>query len=367
MRILLVGPSPDVPGGIGSWMRLLQENPPEGIEFVPAYTLTTDTAMSDYRTRFGPPPLRLAKNALHMARLLRRLPRLIQESDVVGAHIHFASRGSFLRKRLVAKKLLEIGLPYGLHAHGAEFHMFYENSSQKTKMQIVEFLNNSRGLICLATFWKEFYQHLLKDAHTKQFVLVNPVELPDLIPQREVRLSMRLVFLGRMGDRKGSARAVRAVAMLPDTVRPHVELWLAGDGEVEATRVLVHELGLEQQVRVSGWIDAEERNRWLKDADAFILPTRAEGVPMSILEAIAWGLPVITTPVGGIPDVIRSGVEGIMVEPDDIQAISEAMRFFVEHPEERLRMGQNARQRAREFALPEYRRKLRDIYLELFG
>ncbi len=367
MRMLLVGPSPDVPGGIGSWMRVMLANPPEGIEYVPVYTLTPDTAMADSRTRFGPPLLRLLKNALQLARVVRSLPKIIDETSAVGAHIHFSSRGSFHRKRIVAKHLSRVGFPFVLHAHSGGFDEYFKRSSKKNKELIIEFVSSPIGFISLACIWQEFYAKLMRPPLPKMYVMPNPVVMPESIPDRSLTLNLRLVFLGRMGEHKGTNRILQAVALLPQEIRGRVQIWFAGDGDVEGTQRLASELGLEQQVKVSGWIGEAERNRWLVEGDCLILPSRAEGMPMTILEAIAWGIPVIASPVGGIPEVVRHQVEGILVNPEDIQAISEAIRFFVEHPEERLRMGQNARQRAYEFALPEYRRKLRDIYLELFG
>ena len=367
MRILLVGPSPEVPGGIGSWIRLILAHPIGGIEYVPVHTLTPDTAMADFRSRFGPPITRLAKNFLQMMRVLHRLPRLVHENAVAGAHIHFSSRGSFQRKRLVADRLSKLATPYVLHAHSGGFDVYYERTSQKNKERIVKFINSPVGFISLAHFWQAFYERLMTPPKPKLYVMPNPVVLPEVVPEREGNSCLRLIFLGRMGEHKGSDRVLRAMAQLPAPVRNRVEAWFAGDGDIEGMHRLAQELGLEGQVYISGWIGVEERNRWLAEADCLILPSRAEGMPMTILEALAWGLPVISSPVGGIPEVVRQGQEGIFVESDDISAISEAIRFMVEHPEERLRMGHNARQRAHEFALPEYRRKLRDIYVELFG
>jgi len=289
MRILLVGPSPEVPGGIGSWIRLLLEHPPEAIEYVPVYTVTPATAMADFRTCLGPPLGRLVKNAFQLMGVLKRLPHLVQSSGVVGAHIHFASRGSFQRKRLVVKQLSRIGHPYLLHAHGGRFDVFYEQSSESTKQRITEFISGSVGFISLAQFWQAFYERLMTPPKPKLYVMPNPVVLPEVVPEREGNSCLRLIFLGRMGEHKGSDRVLRAMAQLPAPVRNRVEAWFAGDGDIEGMHRLAQELGLEGQVYISGWIGVEERNRWLAEADCLILPSRAEGVPMTIL-APQWGV-----------------------------------------------------------------------------
>ena len=70
------------------------------------------------------------------------------------------------------------------------------------------------------------------------------------------------------------------------------------------------------------WVDPQERERLLNESDVFALPSYIEGVPMALLEAMASGLPSITTPVGGIPDVFTHGAEGFLVQPGDVPAIT---------------------------------------------
>ena len=106
---------------------------------------------------------------------------------------------------------------------------------------------------------------------------------------------------------------MNAFAALPESMRARARLVLAGDGDVEGMKKLAAPLG--DRVRVLSWIDAHERDRLLAESDVFVLPSYAEGVPMSLLEAMAAGLPCITTPVGGIPDVFTHGAEGMLVAP----------------------------------------------------
>ena len=129
------------------------------------------------------------------------------------------------------------------------------------------------------------------------------------------------------GQQKGTYDLVNAFAALPDAVRARARLMLAGDGDVEAIRKLAEPFG--EQMRVLPWIDSAERERLLAQSDVFVLPSYHEGVPMALLEAMAAGLPAIVTPVGGIPDVLRTGVEGLMVEPARVTELSAAMARLV--------------------------------------
>jgi glycosyltransferase involved in cell wall biosynthesis len=93
-----------------------------------------------------------------------------------------------------------------------------------------------------------------------------------------------------------------------------------------------------------------------------VLPSYHEGVPMALLEAMAAGLPAIVTPVGGIPDVLRHGVEGLMVEPARVTELSAAMARLVDHDGERIASGRRAHERARNYDIHAYARSLAEIY-----
>jgi glycosyltransferase involved in cell wall biosynthesis len=153
---------------------------------------------------------------------------------------------------------------------------------------------------------------------------------------------------------------VNAFAALPAAVRARARLVLAGNGDVDAIGKLAAPLG--DQVRVLPWVDSAERDRLLAQSDVFVLPSYNEGVPMSLLEAMAAGLPSISTPVGGIPDVMSHGVEGLLVEPARVTHLTSALATFINDDAERLAAGRRAHERARAFDVHAYARRLADIY-----
>ncbi|MCS6923441.1 MAG: glycosyltransferase, partial [Fimbriimonadales bacterium] len=155
------------------------------------------------------------------------------------------------------------------------------------------------------------------------------------------------------------------VARLPQPLRERVRLYMAGDGEVDAVRRLTAELGLQTQVDIRDWIEGEDKERWLQETNAFILPSRAEGLPMAMLEAMAYGKALIVSPVGGIPEFVTDGQEGILVPPDDIEAISRAIARLAENPDLRRQMGLAARKRVEPLSVVNYMSQIVEIYRQV--
>ncbi|HEY6125986.1 MAG TPA: glycosyltransferase, partial [Steroidobacteraceae bacterium] len=215
-------------------------------------------------------------------------------------------------------------------------------------------------LIALSSQWRDFYVQECEVSPSQVVVLSNPVRVPARVPDRAGRAQVQFLHLGRLGKRKGGYDLMNAFAALPESLRSRARLVLAGDGDVEGMRKLAEPFG--DRVQVLSWIDSNERDRLLAESDVFVLPSYAEGVPMSLLEAMAAGLPCITTPVGGIPDVFTHGAEGMLVSPGDGAQLRTAMSTYIGDETARLAAGKRAYESARAFDVHTYARRLVDIY-----
>jgi glycosyltransferase involved in cell wall biosynthesis len=122
-------------------------------------------------------------------------------------------------------------------------------------------------------------------------------------------------------------------------------LAIAGDGELEYAGHLIQSLGLLGRVRLLGWIDSAEMADVMAGATLFILPSYVEMMPVSLLEAMARGLPVVVSRAGGIEEVVRDGVEGILIDAGDVQAITTAIDVALRDDRLRSRMGKASRLR----------------------
>jgi glycosyltransferase involved in cell wall biosynthesis len=205
-------------------------------------------------------------------------------------------------------------------------------------------------------------------------VLPNPIEVhryEDIARERFARAfpdprPPMALFLGDLLERKGAHDLVRA---WPQVLRrfPGARLVLCGTGDAAGLRRLAVENGVGDRLELPGWIELEEKRRRLREATAFVLPSYVEGVPISLLEAMASGLPSVVTPVGGVLDAVSDDVEALIVSPGDVDAIARAVLRLFGSPQRARTMGEAARARVEEFDIRAFASKLDRIYRRILG
>jgi glycosyltransferase involved in cell wall biosynthesis len=363
-RVLMLGAGLDVQGGITSVEKLILEHAPPELKIHHVATFAKGSAFHNVRVF-----LRAAKTLVQT--LLRK------EADLV--HIHFSERGSTLRKAILILITLGFRKPLVLHAHGATYQEFYVGLPPLVQNLISFVFRQCTKFIALSEGWKAFYAENFHLQPNQIAVLHNPVKLPSESPHRVERQQVTFVFLGRIGKRggaldqvksviafpkqdKGAFDLIRAFAALPEQERACAKLVLAGNGDVEMAQQLIQELGIEEQATVCSWLSPEQRDALLVEADAFVLPSYNEGLPMSMLEAMGWGLPVIVTPVGGIPEVVNHGENGLLVQPGNQQELVQAMQNLIANEDLRLTLGTAARSSIQYLDIKNYISSLLELY-----
>jgi glycosyltransferase involved in cell wall biosynthesis len=302
---------------------------------------------------------------------------LRKKVDVI--HIHFAERGSTLRKLI----LISIGLVFRqsivLHAHGATYKEFYAGLPPLVQ-NIIKFLfSRCSQMIVLSKSWQDYYVNKLGLDNNRVVVLYNPVEMPTSVPDRRGRKSLKFIFLGLIGKRggpldlaksvlsfpkqdKGAFDLIEAFAAMEPNDLERTELILAGNGDLESAHELITKLGLTDKIKILSWLDPEQRDRLLNSADGFMLPSYHEGLPMSMLEAMSWGLPVIVTPVGGIPEMVRDRQNGLLVDPGDHLQLTQALHKLIADESLRISLGSAARESVEHLNIDDYMSSLSHLY-----
>jgi glycosyltransferase involved in cell wall biosynthesis len=325
-RVLHVGP--DVRGGMTEALRGLLASPLAERyrqEFVP--------------THRGPGALR--RLAVYLSALLRLTWWSLRGRGRI-VHVHATVRGSMYRKAVCVLLAKALRRRVVLHVHSGPGDV----STFRAGLGLVSvaFLRFGFRLADVVLAVSSASAVALAEAFEVEGLVVIPNAAPavsERVAKRAANDPPTAVYFG------GFANPVKGGSVLLDALARSeaagLRVVLAGPGELPpAGRTLV-----EDGVEWRGWLDPPERDRTLRTADIFILPSTSEGLPMALLEALANGLAIVATEVGGVPDVVDPEREALIVPPADPTGLAEALGRLAANPDLRDRLGRAARERAR--------------------
>lgn len=295
---------------------------------------------------------------------LRIALRLFTDRNIKIVHLHTAADGSFWRKVQLIQLAKRMGRKVILHVHASRFKDFYEESNRKP--WILENLQRVDLLIVLSASWKEWFTSI-GIPEDKIIILHNITEYPqkkgDKVPVEKGR-PVRFLFLGEIGERKGVFDILSGISHHKEKLQGKIKLRIGGNKHETELKKQITDNGLENIVNFEGWVSGDKKIELLNWADVFILPSYNEGLPISILEAMSYGMPVISTPVGGIPEVVDEQ-NGILVKPGNEEEIVQAITYFIEHPSKISTMGNHSQEVVKTY-LPDYvMNQLKGIYEDL--
>jgi glycosyltransferase involved in cell wall biosynthesis len=349
-RVLMVGPDPRGQGGMATVAALLVRHGPTHAHL--RYVVTH---------RDGSAARRIFTWLIGGSRAAVLL--LSRKTDVL--HAHVSERGSVVRKGVLLVLARLCRVPVLLHCHGAEFVSWHRGLNWFGRYTVGWVFRRANLVAVLGQAWHTTYIELLRLKPERVTVLENPVALPAAVPVRDAELGIRLLFLGRYGARKGSSDVLAAMAALPPEIRGAVTLRMAGDGEIEQTRARARELDV--AARVDGWLGPQDRDAALAEADVFVLPSRDEGLPMALLEAMAWGLVPVVSPVGSIGELVRDEWNGLLVRPGDVDGLARALVLLAGNSALRNRLAASARASVEPFAADTYTARLAKEWATMAG
>ncbi|WP_261844972.1 glycosyltransferase family 4 protein [Aliamphritea ceti] len=318
-KVIMIGCSPNSPGGISSVIKTYEQNSlfDGSVRYISSYYSSNKLLM-------------IFRFCISFCQFIYNL--VVFKPDIV--HVHSASRGSFWRKYIFLRVSCFFGIKTIFHLHSGEFINFYTNQSVAVKNRIRVFLENVDLVIALTPYWKEKINYISTEINVK--VLFNPV---DKQTQSASRINNQLIFLGRLRKEKGIFELLEACKILLQAELQY-NLILAGDGDLKIIEDECERLGISQNVSIVGWVEGKEKYKYLLSSDVFVLPSYFEGLPIGILEAMINNVAVVATNVGGIPDIIDDGQDGVLVEPRDVNALVLALKKVLTNDslKERLRV-----------------------------
>lgn len=261
------------------------------------------------------------------------------------AHVNIGPKGSTFRKICVCMILLLLRIPYIVHLHGSGYDTYYRNSPAVLQYFIRFMFLHARLAIVLGRPWHEFVISSLGVAPANVRIVYNGV--PDHGTSRyATQNGVKITSLGLVGTRKGTDVLLQALALLPKEIA--WKCTIGGNGEITRYEQVSAELGIEDRVEFVGWVGEARVTSLLHETDIFVLASRYENQPLTILEAMASGIPVVSTRIGAIPEQVVDGASGILVEAGDVQALHDALMRLINDPRMRASMGQAGRRRYEE-------------------
>lgn len=278
------------------------------------------------------------------------------------AHLHTAERGSFWRKSILSKTLKSLGIKVVMHHHGAEFEDFYKKASPKQKEKVCNTLNLIDVNIVLSKSLINMILSKAPSAHVE--VLYNAV--PTYNRNMYNITARNILFLGRLGHRKGTYDLLECIKQIDKKIPVEVKFYLCGDGEITEVNQRIKELGIGHRIAYVGWINSIQKKEIFASTMINVLPSYNEGLPMTILETMAYGIPNISTRIASIPEVIHNEKTGYIIEPGDIKNLSTYLIRMINNNTLREQISNNSYEFiTTEFDFTSHSKELKKIYQQL--
>lgn len=349
-RICMVVPAPEVKGGIASVV-----NGYRGSRLEQDYEIIY---VESYRD--GGKLAKLFKGIGAYITFLGVM--LIHRPDAV--HIHSSFGPSYYRKLPFIYMSGWFQVPVINHIHGADFEEFYMQAEGGKQNHIKKIYGKCTRLIALSEEWKERLSLLVPQE--KIVVLKNYSVLQEkLIPHP---CHNQILFMGALEERKGCFDIPEVLNRVLEKV-PHCTLCMAGDGHPAVVAYIKNEFSpkvLDEHVFFPGWVRGEVKDKYLRYSDLFFLPSYQEGMPMAILDAMGYGLPIVSTDVGGISEIVHEGENGYLCKPGDTQAMADRIAALLTDEKTRQAAGEKSRQIIQaDYTLEAHLTQLEKLYQEI--
>lgn len=290
----------------------------------------------------------------YLVQAMVRYVFLLPFYDIV--HIHFSLSNSAKRKYPFFKLAKAMHKKTVIHLHcGSQIDEIWNPIYQKMFEQC------DCGVLLSESLKQKIEERIGKSE--KLMVVYNPCPIITNITQFEKQ--NHILFSGTLYEGKGYKDLIHAFAKIAPA-HPDWKIVLAGNGEEEQAKALAQELHVASQVELLGWVSGDTKHRAFCEAKALCLPSYAEGFPMAVLDAWAYGLPVITTPVGGVPDVAVDGENMLLFNSGDVDTLAEKLEMIITDETLREKMAEESTRLAQgKFSLEKVTEEVAEIYEEM--
>jgi glycosyltransferase involved in cell wall biosynthesis len=342
LKIAILGPYPPATGGIVSNLQNLLKSPlKEKYDLLTFRTMSDKSGTVDYESERVTTKVRrvLGDFINYLIFLTKKKPNLVFINTSFGKFAFWRDSLYIIASKLFNKKIL-------LQIHGGKLDDFLHANILLARIFIKNIFRLTNKVIVLSLVQqKPFNDYGYGD---KTRIIPNTVDLSAFHNSSEClrkkygipKGNVIILFIASLWSKeKGVMELLRAAKIIMDN-RRDITFILVGGGEEESAMVkYCSDNNLQDKVLFTGYLSKEEIIKVCKSSDIFSLPSFNEGLPMVILEAMAAGLPIVTTPVGAIPEMVIDGENGFIVKPGDYHALAEKINYLIENKEIRERYG----------------------------
>lgn len=288
--------------------------------------------------------------------MIKMITRFVKDKEIRIVHIHTASGTSFVRSTIFLRIAKMFKKKVVMHIHGGGFADYYKGHSNF----VTKNLKRCDKIITLSQNWVDFYKSIGFECSCVENVIAEPV-LRDVSHDG----MLHMLYLGLIIERKGIYDLLDVLHEHKSEFTGKLVLHIGGNGEVDKLNKMIAAKELQDIVTFEGWVDGEKKVELLNLCDVFILPSYVEGLPLSILEAMAYNMAIISTNVGGIPSLVNDKSNGFLFEPGDKPAIYSSVKTLVFNKQLLARMGKDNGQMVEDYYPQNVAKKLTGIYSSL--
>lgn len=276
--------------------------------------------------------------------------------DIV--HIHIATTQSAKRKQFFFYPAKWMKKRTIFHFHPSNEKFLFEPYNQKLYKKL---FSQADLILVLSEQWKKWLEESLGITEHVE-VLYNPC--PKVNRREDIREN-NILFAGTIIPRKGYGDLIKAFAKIAKKY-PNWKVIFAGNGEIENAKKIASRYGISNQIVFPGWINGKKKEETFQKASIYCLASDGEGFPMGVLDAWAYGIPCVVTPVGGIPDIIKDEVNGLIFPVGDIDTLASKLEKLITNKDLRTKIVKETDKYVNnEFNVSSINQKLGQIYSNL--
>lgn len=295
-----------------------------------------------------------------MIKGIRKIKRMLKKKTYDIVHIHMAEKGSTFRKGYVAKICKKRGYKVVIQLHAGPFTDWYDTLNNHKQNKVKRIFDYADKVLVLGEFWKNELAKIVSSQKIE--VLYNGIKIPEKNFYNSQNKT--IIFMGVLKKEKGIYDLIDAIKIIDDKIPEEIKVLLCGNDIDGKVKEKIQDLNLNNRVQLLGWIDSIQKDKIYKNAKLNILPSYYEALSMTILEAMSYGVPTITTNISTMNEILDNQEQ--LISAGDVKMLAEKIMHFLNEDEKLIKISNNEYDRVQKlFSIESNIKATLDIYDEL--